>query len=108
MGIGEAVHLPPGDAAPRLSIIRRRPGLRMRPAGGPGTRKLQDLLVDAGVPRRHRDALALVCEEGPEGRLLWVPGVARAEGLTAATGLPGWHVSLDVGAPIGGGGMRKG
>lgn len=80
----------------------------MRPAGGRGTRKLQDLLVDAGVPRRYRDGLVLVCEEGPGDRLLWVPGVARAEGLTVATGAPGWHISLEMGSPIGGEGKRKG
>lgn len=108
LGIGEAVHLAPASAPPRVRAVHRRPGLRMRRAGGQGTRKLQDLLVDAGVPRRHRDALALVCQEGAEGRLLWVPGVARAEGLTVATELPGWHVSLDAGPPIGGEGKGKG
>lgn len=96
-GLGEAVHLAGSEDPPPLLAVHRRPGLRMRPAGGRGTRKVQDLLVDAGVPRRRRDALALVCEDGREGRLLWVPGVARAEGLTVSTGLPGWHVSLDAG-----------
>lgn len=101
-GIAEAVHLPGGDAPPQVQIVHRRPGLRMRPAGGRGTRKLQDLLVDAGVPRRHRDALPLLCEEvapGAEGRLLWVPGVARAEAITVAGERPGWHVSLEPGSP---------
>lgn len=94
--LDEAVHLP-GDRPPAgLSAVRRRPGLRLGPAGGRGTHKLQDLLVDAGVPRRERDALPLLWEgpAGPEGRLLWVPGVARAAGLTAPTDRPGWHVSL--------------
>ncbi|MBO0746534.1 MAG: tRNA lysidine(34) synthetase TilS, partial [Candidatus Dormibacteraeota bacterium] len=98
-GISEAVHLPGGGAPPELLTMHRRAGLRMRPAGGRGTRKLQDLLVDAGVHRRRRDALALLCEQGPRGRLLWVPGVARAEGITVASGLPGWHVSLEPGSP---------
>jgi tRNA(Ile)-lysidine synthase len=95
--IGEAVHLPGGGAPPRVRVRRRHPGLRLRPAGATGSRKLQDVLVDAGVPRRHRDALPLLFEAeapGTEGRLLWVPGVARAEGLTLPTGHPGWHVSL--------------
>ncbi len=95
LGIADAVHLRPGAGPPAVRTVHRRPGLRMRPAGGQGTRKLQDLLVDAGVPRRHRDALALLCETGAAGRLLWVPGVARAEALTVPTALPGWHVSLD-------------
>ena len=108
VGIGEGVHLAPGGTPPPVRTMHRRPGLRMRPAGGAGTRKLQDLLVDAGVPRRHRDALALLCDEVAEDRLLWVPGVARAEGLTVDARLPGWHVSLEAGPPIGGEGWRKG
>ncbi|MBO0703265.1 MAG: tRNA lysidine(34) synthetase TilS, partial [Candidatus Dormibacteraeota bacterium] len=108
--IDEALHLPPAATPPEVRTVHRHPGLRMRPAGSRGSRKLQDLLVDAGIPRRLRDALPLLCEggaPGSEGRLLWVPGVARAEGLTVATRLPGWHVSLDAGPPIGGGGMPK-
>src|SRR5205823_4478792 len=52
-----AVHLKPGL---ELTLGHRRPGLRMRPAGGAGTRKLQDILVDARVPREERDVLPLV------------------------------------------------
>jgi tRNA(Ile)-lysidine synthetase-like protein len=103
--VDEAVHLPGGDAPPQVNVLRRRPGLRLRPAGARGTRKLQDLLVDAGIPRRHRDALALLFEAGPPGadeRLLWVPGVARAEGLTLPAEHPGWHVSLEPSPSIGG------
>jgi tRNA(Ile)-lysidine synthase len=42
-----------------------------------GTRKLQDVLVDAKVPREARDALPLL-ESG--GEIVWVPGIARATG----------------------------
>ena len=108
--IEEAVHLPGGGIPPRVRVRRRNPGLRLRPAGARGSRKLQDLLVDAGVPRRHRDALPLVFEAdapGTDGRLLWVPGVVRAEGLTMPTGHPGWHVSLVESPLIGRPGNKK-
>ena len=54
----------------------RRPGDRVH-LPGVGTRKLQDVLVDARVPREARDAVPLL-ESG--GEILWVPGVARASG----------------------------
>jgi hypothetical protein len=66
--------------------------------------------VDAGITRRRRDSLPLLFEAGAqdaETRLLWVPGVARAEGLTIPPALPGWHVSLDQVCPIGAAGNRK-
>lgn len=62
-----------------LVVRGRRPGDRLRPWGGPGERKLQDLLVDAKVPRELRDRLPVVTT--PEGTLLWVVGVRRAEAL---------------------------
>ena len=52
-----AAHLRPGL---ELRIGYRRPGLRMRPVGSAGTRKLQDIFVDARVPREERDGWPLV------------------------------------------------
>jgi tRNA(Ile)-lysidine synthase len=83
-----AVHLKPGL---ELTVGHRRPGLRMRPAGGAGTRKLQDILVDARVPREERDALPLVFAGD---RLAWVPGVAVDRDLRSATGETSLHVTL--------------
>ncbi|HAN56996.1 MAG TPA: hypothetical protein DCQ77_12800, partial [Betaproteobacteria bacterium] len=37
-----------------LSIERRKPGARMRPLGMAGNKRLQDILVDARVPRHLR------------------------------------------------------
>lgn len=62
---------------PPLIVRNRRPGDRLRPFGAPGTRKLQDLLVDRKVPRSERDAVPLVVDR--EGRILWVAGVTIAE-----------------------------
>jgi tRNA(Ile)-lysidine synthase len=59
-----------------LLLRSRRPGDRLH-LPGVGTRKLQDVLVDARVPREARDAVPLL-ESG--GEIVWVPGVARATG----------------------------
>lgn len=64
------------DAAGRgglLTVRNRRPGDRLRPLGSPGSRKLKDVLIDRGVPRRQRDLLPLLCWAG---EIAWVPGVA--------------------------------
>lgn len=60
----------------RLCVRTRRPGERFHPAGMPGPVRLQDLLVNAKVPRAERDELPLVV--GTEG-IAWVPGVRVAE-----------------------------
>jgi tRNA(Ile)-lysidine synthetase-like protein len=84
----QAAHLRPGV---ELTVGYRRPGLRMRPLGSPGTRKLQDVLTDAKVPRHLRDRLPMVFADG---RLAWVPGVAVDAEAAAPAGALGWHVSL--------------
>jgi len=56
---------------PQLIVRSRRPGDRLRPLGLGGEKKLQDLLVDARVPRQERDAVPLVC--APWG-IAWVVG----------------------------------
>jgi tRNA(Ile)-lysidine synthase len=58
-------------------IVRRRlPGDRMQPSGMDGTKKLQDLLVDAHVPRIQRDAIPIF--ETARG-IAWVGGMRIAE-----------------------------
>jgi tRNA(Ile)-lysidine synthase len=64
----------------------------MRPLGAPGSRKLQDILTDAGVPRHLRDGLPLVFAEG---RLAWVPGIAIDVEAVALPGEPAQHVWLE-------------
>jgi tRNA(Ile)-lysidine synthetase-like protein len=63
----------------------------MRPLGGRGTRKLQDIFVDARVPREDRDGWPLVFAGE---RLAWVPGVAIDADLAAGPGEPALHVAL--------------
>lgn len=83
-----AVHLKTGL---RLQLGRRHPGLRMRPAGAAGSRKLQDIMVDARVAREERDSWPLVFAGE---RLAWVPGVAVDRELEAISGEPAVHVTV--------------
>jgi tRNA(Ile)-lysidine synthetase-like protein len=93
-GVDSGVHLHPEADPSEVRAGHRTPGLRIRPADGPGragSRKLQDVLVDARVPRRLRDGLPLVFLGD---RLAWVPGVAADRELTVPTTHPGIHLSL--------------
>ena len=84
----QAAHVTPGLT---LSLGYRRPGLRMRPAGGRGSRKLQDILVDARVPREDRDRWPLVFAGD---RLAIVPGIAVDDSVASAPGTPSLHVTV--------------
>jgi tRNA(Ile)-lysidine synthase len=53
-----------------LLVRTRRPGDRLYPVGMTGSKKLQDILVDAKVPRRLRDRMPLIAA-GDE--ILWLP-----------------------------------
>jgi tRNA(Ile)-lysidine synthase len=56
-----------------FAVRARRDGDRLR--SGVGMRKLQDLLVDARVPRVCRDLVPVIVDEDDEP--LWIPGVAQ-------------------------------
>jgi tRNA(Ile)-lysidine synthase len=60
-----------------LTVRSRRIGDRIKPLGAPGTRRIQDLLVDRKVPAAERDRVPIV--EDHSGRIVWVAGVAIAE-----------------------------
>lgn len=64
----------PPDAPLPLIVRNRRPGDRVQLGGG--TRKVQDLLVDAKIPRSERDRVPLVV--AADGQILWVIGVPGA------------------------------
>src|SRR6266705_3129752 len=83
-----AAHLRAGLA---LRLGFRSPGLRLRPVGGRGSRKLQDIFVDARVPREDRDAWPLVFAGE---KLAWVPGLAIDAELASRPGEPGLHVAI--------------
>ncbi|HXN78097.1 MAG TPA: tRNA lysidine(34) synthetase TilS [Candidatus Dormibacteraeota bacterium] len=83
-----SAHLRPGV---HVRVGFRQPGLRMRPSGGRGSRKLQDILVDARVPREARDSWPLVFAGD---RLAWVPGIAVDADLAGVAGEPSLHVAI--------------
>ncbi len=83
-----AAHLKPGLD---LRLGYREPGLRMRPLGGHGTRKLQDIFVDARVPREDRDTWPLVFAGDA---LAIVPGIAVSSEMATRAGEPSLHVTV--------------
>ncbi len=67
-----------------LSVRTRRPGDRMRPFGAPGSRKVSDVLLDAGVPAPKRARVPLLlCN----GEVIWITGgpVSQTVAVTAKT-----------------------
>jgi len=60
-----------------LVMRPRRPGDRMRPRGGRGSRKLSDLMIDEKIARPLRGALPIVT--GADDVVLFVPGLRPAE-----------------------------
>jgi len=74
---GDLVQLP-------LLVATRHPGDRMRPLGQKSAKRLQDILVDAHVPRHLRDSLPVVSDRE---EIVWIPGVTVAESkrVTSAT-----------------------
>ena len=70
-----------------FAVRPRRDGDRLRT--GAGMRKLQDLMVDAHVPRVCRDLVPVIVDEHDQP--LWVPGVAhRACDEDAPAGIRMW------------------
>jgi tRNA(Ile)-lysidine synthase len=59
-----------------LRVVSRNPGDRMQPLGMDQAKRLQDILVDARVPRHLRDALPIVCDRE---EIVWIPAVSVAE-----------------------------
>ena len=61
----------------RLVVRSWRPGDRMRPLGLGGSRKLQDIFVDAKVPAMQRPTVPVFeCR----GQIVWLPGYRVASG----------------------------
>jgi len=60
-----------------LTLRQPRAGDRMRPRGAQGSRKLQDLFVDAKVPQPSRSLVPVVVDG--EGIVLFVPGARPSE-----------------------------
>ena len=65
-----------GALGEELLVRTWREGDRMRPLGMDGTKTLQDLFTDRGVPRSLRYRLPVVTAAG---HVVWVAGVAVSE-----------------------------
>ena len=61
--------------APVLTVRGWQPGDRIQPLGMEGTKSLQDLFTDAGVPRSDRARVPVVVSGG---EVVWVAGLAVA------------------------------
>ena len=62
----------PSDA--EFVLRTRAPGDTIQPLGLDGRKKLQDVLVDAKIPREMRDRLPIVALSGSRADVLWLPG----------------------------------
>jgi tRNA(Ile)-lysidine synthase len=76
-GRGDEVGIAAGALELPLAVRSRRPGDRFQPLGAPGSRKLQDFLVDRKVARAGRDLVPLVVDG--RDRIVWVVGQSVAE-----------------------------
>jgi tRNA(Ile)-lysidine synthase len=70
----------PIDLTADLQLRRRRPGDRFRPAGGVGSRSIQDFFVDRKIPQALRAAWPLLAAGDT---ILWVAGL-RADQRASA------------------------
>lgn len=83
-GRGEEALIDWTQVLPPLEVRQWRPGDRFRPWGLRGSKKLQDLFVDAKIPREDREKIPVITDQ--KG-ILWVPGFRIDErgGIGAAT-----------------------
>ncbi|HVR60461.1 MAG TPA: tRNA lysidine(34) synthetase TilS, partial [Polyangia bacterium] len=72
-----------------LVLRARRPGDRMRPRGGRGSRKVSDLLIDAKVARDRRPSLPVLA--AADGTILFVPGLRPSEAARPTDGTRRWR-----------------
>ena len=70
------------------------PGDRMRPRGLSGTKKLQDIFTDAGIPAGERGQVPILVEDAGRGRILVVGDLRVDATATFATRLPDAHSAL--------------
>jgi tRNA(Ile)-lysidine synthetase-like protein len=77
---GWAVNLDADTIVKPLVARRRRPGDRYRPSGGRGSRRLQDMFVDAKIPRVLRAAWPVVVAGDA---IVWAPGLRPAAEFAA-------------------------
>ena len=80
-GDGKQTQEVPAGFTAGCTIRTRRPGDRIRPFGGSGSRKLQDYLTDRKIPEPFRDRIPMLCRDG---EVLLVCGVGAGD-------IPEWN-----------------
>ncbi len=81
---GLALPLTEGDL---VTIRNRRPGDRIHPLGGSGSRRLKEVLIDRRVPRHVRERLPLLVVGE---RIAWAPGVTIDQRFRLAGEATAW------------------
>jgi len=71
-----------------------RPGDRILPLGGVGSRKLRRLLMEARIPVSERTGIPVFTQAD---RTLWVPGICRSADLVPGVGEPAVRLDADAG-----------
>jgi tRNA(Ile)-lysidine synthetase-like protein len=78
---------------PEELVLRApRPGERMRPLGGAGSRSIVRCFQEARVPRSWRAGWPVL---ESEGRVVWIPGVCRSETLVPEAGTEAVRVDVN-------------
>ena len=76
-----------------LAVRAWRPGDRIRPLGGRGSRLLVRCFQDARIPRSRRSAWPVVTSRGS---VVWVPGVCRSDLLVPRAGAEALRVDAEL------------
>lgn len=88
---GWATTLSPGQYVARTW----RPGDRIRPLGGRGTRAISDLFREAQVPRRYRRQWPVIARSD-SATVVWVPGICRSDCCIPLQGTEALHVECAI------------
>lgn len=86
----DTIHVDPTTITFPLLLRRWRPGDRIRLHYG--SKKLKKLFLEAGLGRFERLRTPVLVDAA--GRVLWVPGIARAQGIGPVEGGPGFHMAV--------------
>ena len=82
--------------SPGAYTVRRwRPGDRIRPLGGEGSRAVAVLLREARIPPARRAAWPVVVN-ADDATIVWVPGICRAGAGVPAEGTEAWRVECAI------------
>ncbi len=90
-GGANALRVDPTTIAFPLTLRGWQPGDRIRL--GYGSKKLKKLFLERGLGRFERARTPVLVDA--TGRVLWVPGIAKAHDVGPVEGAPGFHMTVD-------------